>query len=62
MIHLYDLRCGTDHDDWELGIRVASALHAENHGGWASRYDMIVLRAYGAARFARMRRTRGTKK
>lgn len=30
MIHFYDLRHGADQDDWELGLRVASALYAEN--------------------------------
>lgn len=53
-MHLYELRNNIDQDDWELGIRVASALFGENTGGPATRYDMIVFRAYGAVQFARI--------
>ena len=54
-IHLYDLRNNTDRDDWELGLRAACALFAENVGGPAGRYDMIAFRAYEAQRICRIR-------
>jgi hypothetical protein len=31
IITVFDLRHGIDHDDWELGLRVACALYMENH-------------------------------
>lgn len=55
-MHLYDLRCGVELDDWELGLRVACAMYAENQGGWASRYDMIAFRGYDAQGQKRLRK------
>lgn len=55
-MRIYELRGVIDLDDMEQGLRIACALYAENTGGWAQRYDAIVLRAYGTTKSVRMKR------
>lgn len=43
-MHIYDLRHNVDQDDLEMGIRVASALYAENISGPESFIKILTLR------------------